>query len=924
MANGDPHASELIGRRSACKTLDRLLASVQAGQSQVLVVRGEAGIGKSALLGYLRERASAYRIARVAGVQSEMELPFAGLHQLCAPMLGLLEHLPGPQRDALRVAFGLQAGDSPDQFLVALAALSLLAEAAEASPLLCLIDDAQWLDESSTRTLTFVARRLLAERIAMVFAARQSGEPSALDDLPALVVEALGDAEARLLLRSVLPGLVDERVRDRIVAETRGNPLALMELPRGLTSAALAGGFGLPDTMPLASRVEAGFMRRLEPLPVETRRLLLAAAIDPIGDARLLRRAAERLGIGADAAAAAEAAGLVEMGARVRFRHPLVRSAVYRAASLPDRREAHRALAEVTDADIDPDRRAWHRAQAASGPDEDVAAELERSAARAQARGGIAAAAAFLERAATLTEDRARRAQRALDAAQAKLRAGAFEPAAALLAMAEAGPLDELGRARIDLLHAEIAFAQNRGSDAPPLLLGAARRLERLDVALARETYLEAISAAIFAGHLARGPGLREVAEAARGAPPPRLPRVPDRLLDALAVRFTDGFSASVPIVRRAVQAFRDEGMSGEEALRWHWLASTGPSDLWDHESWYVLASRHVTVAREAGALSELPLALNTCVYPLLFAGELAVAASLVEEARTVSEATGSNLAPYGALGLAALRGREREARTLIDSTLSETAPRGEGIGVTIAYWANAVLCNGLGHYADAHAAAEEAARHQDELTVPRWGLVELVEAAARSGAPQLASDALEHLSDATRASGTDWALGVEARSRALLREGDAAEELYREAIDRLARTRVRVELARAQLVYGEWLRREERPVDATEHLRAAHDTFNRIGAEAFAERARRELLAAGETVRTHSVQPHDELTAQEAQIARLAGEGQTNPEIGAQLFISPRTVEFHLHKVFAKLGISSRKELREALPHGEYGPVAT
>jgi DNA-binding CsgD family transcriptional regulator len=923
MANGHLHASGLLGRRSECRTLDRLIASVQAGESRVLVVRGEAGIGKTALLGYLKERASGCRIARAAGVESEMELAFAGLHQLCAPVLGHLERLPGPQRDALRVAFGLQEGGAPDQFLVALAALSLLAEVAEERPLVCLIDDAQWLDQASTLTLTFVARRLLAERIAMVFAVRASGEPGALDNLPALVVEALGEADARLLLTSGIPGLVDDRVCDRIVAETRGNPLALMELPRGLTSTALAGGFGLPDTMPLASRVEAGFMRRVEPLPVETRRLLLAAAIEPVGDVMLLRRAADRLGIGPDAAGAAEAAGLVEMGARLRFRHPLVRSAVYRAASLPDRQEAHRALAEVTDGDIDPDRRAWHRAQAAQGPDEDVAVELERSADRAQARGGIAAAAAFLERAAALTQDRGRRAQRALDAAQSKLRAGAFEPAAALLAMAEAGPLDELGRARIDLLHAEIAFAQNRGSDAPPLLLAAARRLERLDVALARETYLEAISAAIFAGHLARGPGLREVAEAARNAPRTQLPRVPDKLLDALAVHFTDGFPTSVPIVQRAVEAFCDEAISGQQALRWLWLASTGPSDLWDHERWYMLASRHVTITREAGALSELPLALNSCVFPLLFAGELAVAASLVEEARTVSEAIGSNLAPYGALCLAAMRGREREARTLIDATMSETAPRGEGIGVTMAQWANALLSNGLGHYGDALAAAQKAASHQEELTVPRWGLAELVEAAARSGAPELASDALERLSKTTRASGTDWALGVECRCRALLNEGEAAEHLYREGIERLGRTRVRVELARAHLLYGEWLAGEQRRIDAREQLHTAHEMFGHIGAEAFAERARRELQATGETVRKRSVEPLDELTAQEAQIARLAGEGQTNPEIGAQLFISPRTVEFHLRKVFAKLGISSRKELHEVLPH-QYGAVPT
>jgi DNA-binding CsgD family transcriptional regulator len=903
--------------------LDRLLSNVRAGQTQVLVLRGEPGIGKTALLDHLVAAASGCQVARAAGVESEMELPFAGLHQLCAPMLGHLERLPGPQQDALRVAFGLQSGGAPDQFLVALAALSLLAEVAEASPLLCVIDDAQWLDQASTMTLTFVARRLLAESIALVFAVRQTSEPGgALDGLPAHVVKALGEADARRLLASAIPGLVDDRVRDRLVAESRGNPLALMELPRGFTSAALAGGFGLPSTMPLASRVEAGFMRRLEPLPVETRQLLLAAAIEPVGDVTLLRRVAERLGIAPGAAAAAEAAGLIEVGVRFRFRHPLVRSAVYRAASLPDRREAHRALADATDANLDPDRHAWHRAQAAADADEEVALELERSALRARARGGVAATAAFLERAAALTPDAGRRAQRALDAAQFQLHAGAFEPAAELLAMARAGPVDELNRARVDLLRAEIAFAQDRGSEAPPLLLAAARRLERLDVALAREIYLEALSAAIFAGHLAPGPGIREVAEAARSAPPAPQARVPDELLDALALRFTEGHSAAVPVVARAVQAFRGEAVSGQEALRWLWLASTCPSDLWDHERWYSLACRHVTVARDGGALSELPLALHSCVFVHVFAGELAMAASLAEEARTVSEATGSKLAPYGALALAAMRGREREARALIDATMSEAASRGEGIGVTMAHWANAVLCNGLARYDDALASAREAARHRLELTVPRWALAELVEAAARTGARELASEALEQLSEATRACGTDWALGVEARSRALLSEGDAAEPLYREAIDLLARTRVRVELARAQLVYGEWLHRGQRRSDARKHLHIAHEMFAGMGAEAFAQRARRELTATGETVRQRSVESFDELTPQEAQIARLAAEGQTNPEIGAQLFISPRTVEFHLHKVYAKLGIGTRKDLRGALPRGERAPM--
>ena len=559
--------------------------------------------------------------------------------------------------------------------------------------------------------------------------------------------------------------------------------------------------------------------------------------------------------------------------------------------------------------------RAWHRAQAAPGPDEDVAGELERSAGRAQARGGIAAAAAFLERAATLTPDPARRAERALDAAQAKLHAGAFEPAAALLAMAEAGPPDELRLARIDLLHAQIAFAKSRGNEAPPLLLAAARRLERLDYVLARETYLDAIAAAIFAGRLVRGPDLREIGDAARGAPPPERPRLPDQLLDSLAVRLTDGHSPSAPMMRRVLGALCDEEIPLQDALRWLWLGSVIAADLWDDERWHVVATRHVTIAREVGALSDLPRALDSLATSYLIAGELAAAASLFEEARTVCEATGSKPPRIGPIGLAAMRGQEREARTQIDALIGEAVQRGQGAAVAVAHWFHALLCNGLGRYAEALAAAQLAAAHQRVGGATRWSLVELVEAAAHSDAPELASEALERLSETTRASGTDWALGVEARSRALLSEGDAAEKLFREAIERLARTRVRVELARAHLVYGEWLRRENRRVDAREHLRAAYDAFSRIGAEAFADRARRELLATGETVRARVDETRDVLTPQEAQIARLARDGLSNPDIGARLFISPRTVQYHLHKVFQKLDISSRNQLGHVPP---------
>ncbi|MFI6274523.1 AAA family ATPase [Streptomyces sp. NPDC050988] len=910
----------LLGRKNECQALDDLVAGAMAGRSGVLVLRGEAGIGKTELLRHLLGRATGCRIIRATGVQSEMELSYAGLHQLCAPLLTGLDQLPEPQRDALGTAFGLRAGSAPDRFLVGLATLSLLADAGGEQPLVCLVDDAQWLDEASTLTLEFVARRLLADSVVLAFAAREPSDGRTLGGLPELPVTGLTERDSRTLLDSVVTGPLDERVRDRIVAESRGNPLALLELPRGLTAAERAGGFERPDARPLSSQIEQGFLRRVQSLPAETQRLLFTAAAEPLGDVTLLRRAAEQLGIDVDAAVSHPGvADLITLGTRVRFRHPLVRSAAYRAAGPRERREGHRALADATDARTDPDRRAWHLAGAASGPDETVAAELERSAGRAQARGGIAATAAFLQRATALTQDPAHRARRAVEAAQAKLHAGAFEPAATLLATAEAGPLDEPGRARIDVLHAEIAYAQNRGGDAPPLLLAAARRFGRLDAALARETYLDAIAAAIFAGRLARGAGLREVGEAARDAPPAPLPKVPDLVLDALAVRLTDGHPASAPMMQRALAALCDEEIPVRDQLRWLWLGSVLASDLWDDERWHVVADRHVTITREAGVLSALPDALDSRAHLHLIAGELAAAAALYEEAGTVCAVTSnSNPARIGPLGLAAWRGREREARALIDTIVTEAVPRGQGAIVAVARWHEAVLCNGLGHYAQALAAAQEPAADQREFSSPQWGLVELIEAAVRSGSPERAVDALARLSETTRASGTDWALGVEARSRALLSEGDTAEQLYREAIERLDRTRVRMDLARAHLLYGEWLRRENRRVDARAQLDVAHEMFSRFGTQAFAERARGELQATGAKVRSQTVAMPTALTPQEAQIAHLAGEGLTNPEIGAQLFISRHTVEWHLRKVFSKLGISSRKEIRTLRLEGE------
>ena len=906
----------LRGRGGECRTLDQLVADARAGRSAVLVLRGEAGAGKSALLEFVVTRAPDCRIARAAGVESEMELAFAGLHQLCAPMLDHLDGLPGPQRDALGTAFGLSAGGAPDRFLVGLAVLSLLADVAEDQPLVCVVDDAQWLDQASVQALAFVARRLLAEPVALVFAARTGGPKQGLEGLPELPVRGLSDVDARGLLGAALRGPLDEAVRDRIVAESRGNPLALLELPRGLTPAELAGGFGLPGTKPLASLIEQGFVRRLEPLPAQTRRLLLTAAAEGAGDVTLLWRAAGRLGIGPEAAAPAQTAGLIEAGPRVRFRHPLVRSAAYRSASVQDRRDVHAALAEVTDPVLDPDRRAWHRAHAAAGRDEAVAAELEQSASRAQARGGLAAAAAFLDRAAALTPERARRSARALAAAQAKHQAGAADAALGLLAMAEAGPLDELQRARADLLRGQIAFSSGRGGAAPALLLAAAKRLEPLDATLARDTYLEAFSATMFVGQLAGDVGVREVARAARGVPPSPQPRNGDRLLDGRAVLFTDGYPAAVPISRRALQAFCREDVSATDGLRWLWLATLTAADLWDDQSWHVLATRHVQIARQAGALSDLPLALASRVFVHLFAGELAAAASLVEEMKAVREATGSNFAPYGALALAALSGQGDKVEELIGARMSEVVPRGDGLWVTVSRWASAVLGNGLGRYEQALAAARQVCEDPpQQFGFWVWSLAELVEAGVRCGQAGRACEALQQLAETARASGTDWALGMEARSRAQLSEGDAAENLYTEAIERLGRTRVRLDLARARLLYGEWLRRAGRRVDAREQLRAAHQMLTAMGVEGFAERARRELAAPGETVpKQQDAEPREELTAQETQIARLAGDGRTNPEIGAELFISPRTVEWHLHKVYPKLGISSRRQLHEAL----------
>jgi len=907
---GKPTA--LAGRSAEGTRLDRLLADARAGQSAVLVLRGEPGIGKTALLGYAAERAAGFQVVRAAGVESEMELPFAGLHQLCGPMLGGLGRLPPPQRGALVTAFGLSSGAQPDRFLVGLAVLSLLSDAAEERPLLCLIDDAQWLDRSSAQVLAFVARRLHAESVVLLFAEREPGELDGLAGLPDLPLRGLPGDCARELLASAISGPLDDRVRDRIFAEARGNPLALIELPHELSPATLAGGFGLLGALPLPGRIEASFLRRVQQLPAATQRLLLVAAAEPTGEPALLWRAAGMLGIPTEAVGSAEADGLLELGVQVAFRHSLLRSAIYRAADAEERRSAHRALAVATDAEIDPDRRAWHRAHATLAPDEDVADELERSAGRAQARGGLAAAAAFLERAAALTPDRGRRARRALYAARAKQLAGSPHEAFTLLATAAAGPLGDFDRAMLQRLHGQIALDLRRGGDAVPLLLDAASQLEPLDPALARETYLEALRAASVAGRL--GGGARVAAEAAYRAPSPEgVPRAVDLLLEGLAVRFTAGYAASAPVLKRALSAVCDQGGRPGQDVRWPWSARRVAPELFDDDAWHAMGTRNVQIARDAGALAVFPLALNYLATMRIFEGNLEAAAALLDEADAIADATGTAPIVFGRLQLAGFRGDEAQASVLIEASEAAAIVRGEGVLLTFGEHTRAVLHNGLGHYRAALDAAQSASA-QDELMLSVWSLPELVEAAARCGRTELAADALERLCGRTQAAGTELALGIQARSRALLSDGEPAECLYREAIQRLGGTRMRPALARAHLLFGEWLRRENRRGDAREQLRTAYEGLTAMDMEAFADRARRELLATGETVHKRTVQARYELTAQEVQIARLASDGLSNPEIAAQLFLSTRTVEWHLRKVFSKLGISSRRELGRAL----------
>jgi DNA-binding CsgD family transcriptional regulator len=896
------------GRLRERRVLDHLLDRVRDGESAALVVRGDAGVGKTALLHYCARQAAGCRVAQIAGVESELELPFAALHQLCHPMLGGLAALPEPQQQALRVAFGLTTGTAPDRFLVGLAVLSLLAEIGTQRPLVCLVDDAQWLDTASAQVLGFVGRRLLAESVLLLFAAREAGAARVFPALPSLTVEGLIDSDARAVLTAAVAGHLDERVRDRVVAETGGNPLALLESARGMNAVELSGGFVVPSTAALSSRLHEHYLRRVRDLPEQTRRLMLLAAADPTGDATLLWRAGRTLGVGPRDAAVAASEQLLEIGSQVRFRHPLVRSAAYAAGTEEDRGAVHRALAEATDPRVEPERRVWHLADAAKDPDESVAGELERIADAVQNRAGLTAAAAFLQRAVALSADPVRRADRALSAAQAYLHAGALDDGRRLVAEAAVTAADDLQRARVEQLNGQLEAAAKPGREASLRLLKAATQLESLDVRRARDTYLQAWWAAVLAGRFAApGGDLVAVCEAARSAPRAPEVRACDLLLDGLTTMIIESRAAAAPALRRAVEVFLSDQVSDDDWLQWGRSATTAAFSLWDVSCWAELSARQVARARERGALTSLVLSLNYHGFMTTCCGDFETATASVAEHNAVKEATGIRIAPYGAQLLAAYQGRPAPP-TATDEELVEN---GDGYALQITCLASAVANNGLGRHADAFAAARGIAFELSFLAP--FALSELIEAAAKIGDLGVAGDALQQLVTLT-VPGSDWAAGMAARGRAIVDADDGADRWHRESIDCLTRTPLRPERGRAHLLYGEWLRRADRRADACQQLRVAYRLFTEIGAEAFAERTRRELAATGVAIRPRHVDTQNALTPQEGHIARLARDGRTNSEIATELFISARTVEWHLRKVFAKLGITSRKGLRDAL----------
>lgn len=902
----------LLGRRQEQQQLAGLLGGAREGHSGVLVVRGEPGIGKTALIDHLLDQAADFRVIRTSGAESEMELVYAGVQQVWAPLQESMGRLPKPQRGALEVALGISEGDgAPDPLLVGLALLTLLADASAGQPTICVIDDAHWVDLVSMQAFGFVARRLLADRIVMIFAARRP--VAQLANLPEMMLTGLPEQDARTLLARLLPGRLSDRMRDSIIAESRGNPLALHELIRSLGPTELAGGYGLARAKSIPGRIEGGFIEQFNDLPAATRTLCLLAAAEPTGEPSWLWAAAAFLGIDADAAAPAETAGLLSVDGRIRFRHPLVRSAIYGSAPLAERRRAHNALARAITGSTASDHRAWHRAHSIAGPDPEVADELVAAAEQARARGGTAAAAAFLATAVDATPDGQLRAQRALQAAQAKLDAGALDTATQLLTLTTELSDDESITARADLMRARLAWAARRGLDAPPLLFAAAQRLTGIDAELARDTYLEALMSALIVGRYGAGSASAPevIARAARRDIAIDPHDTVDMLLQGLIVRLIDGYVPAAPLLREAIAQYVRETRSGTVDLRWHDITNRVCLDVFDQDSYDFLTTQQLENQRAAGELTLASSSLSTYAGVCVTRGDFGAAEAALEEVQILAAATGTpphlSIEPY----LAAYRGQEKRCLDYVNATIEGASGRGEGTEVSVALYSAAILHNGLSRYPKALDASVSGLGDYDDVGMASYLLTEAVEAAAYCGETSLAAELLTRLRERAQASGTETALGIAARSDALTGHSAEPDADFQTALLHLQRTPVAVYLARTHLVYGEWLRRANRRADARIQLRLGYDMFAKMGAQGFAARARRELQATGETLHKPVTGTAGALTTQERQISRLAREGCTNSEIGAQLYISPRTVEWHLGRIFAKLGVTSRRELR-------------
>lgn len=918
----------LYGRDLERASIGELLAGARSSRSAVLVICGEPGVGKSALLEHARDQAGGMRILSGGGVESETHLPFAALHQIVRPVLRHLEDLPQPQAVALRGALGLAAGGS-DRFLVSVAALSLLAEAAERRPLLCLVDDAQWLDDASADALVFVARRLEAEAIAMLFAARE-GEIRRFEapGLPELHLGGLDLAAATVLIDRHAGVELSSEIRDRLVAETGGNPLALLELSPAVSEAQLSGTEALLAPIPVSARVEHAFLARVHRLSEESQTLLLAAAADDSGELATVLRAAAQLGAGAEALDGAEQAGLVRVrGTRLELRHPLVRSAVYQAAPLSKRQAAHRALASVLDREVDVDRRAWHRAAASVEPDPSVVEDLEQAAQRARRRSGFAAASLAFERAAALTPDEEHRARRLTAAGENAWFAGRAERALMLLQAARPLVSEPIQRADIDRFLGLIEMTRGVPADACRLLLRAATEVAPIDGERALQLLNLAGLAAAYSGDREAGIAIAEVARGLAAGETP-FARMLAQLLIGLGDHAKGDFASAGQKLRQALELAEelDADAAGDQPLA---LLFAGRAALYlgDDQAAYRTHHEAAARARASGALSIVAQILPRLATAELWAGRWPSAAANASEGLQLAREIGQHDLAAQQLVLlaliAGLRGSEDECRSLVAESRELASARGLGIVSEIANWALAGLELGLGR-------AEEALRRCREISttmVVFWAGLDRIEAAIRAGERDTARAWLEVFEPWSESSGVAWTRAVVLHCRALLAEEESEPgRLFLTALEAHAEAGRPFEHARSQLAYGELLRRTRRRVEAREHLRAALDGFEALGATLWAERARVELRASGQTARKRDPSTRAQLTEQELQIARFVSEGRTNREVAAQLFLSPRTIDFHLRNVYKKLGISSRTALaRLDLDSESLGaPVAT